>query len=573
MFGPFKDLNVGVNPRRHPGAATLLGVLFGVTTAATSLIALLTAAPVRDDWQLDRYLTSAELLRQVWEEPLGDPLRNRLLLALGIGVLAGGYTGRRAFIETPPTEPFTQPDDADPKIHRFEFAETELTKQFAKEAGPNPRPGLWLAPHVMLPRSLETRNIMILGAQGSGKSNLCRALAQNAIERGDYVILHCNKGDVARAFNMKDVILISPTHESGWVWDIGADIDGPAAAAEFAKDIIAASEPPFWSDTGRLILTDVIMALMAERGTGWTARDLLLTVLGAPDEIRERIEKLDLSAGALLATSDPDGSSKMIESILGTITTGALTTLRPMAFAWEGAPLEKRFSVKQTFSASWKGPKTIIVQTHPGFRQLSTSVCGGVLRRICQEITSPQVRRGQDFRAVMVLDEFRSLGRIDDIDQSLSVAREKGLATIVALQSVWQLQDIYPRTYKTLSDLFQIKIYGRHVAGEGAEDAAKRLGSRKIHATKINRHPKAGDKRRYVAEDCERAIFSSHQLQSKVGLFEPETPQEHISGLVHYAGTAHFLNWPPTKWQAASDGYVPAPWTQIIKLAPDASTS
>src|SRR5690606_34289321 len=138
-------------------------------------------------------------------------------------------------------------------------------------------------------------------------------------------------------------------------------------------------------------------------------------------------------------------------------------------------------------------------------------------------------------RVTMVLDEFKSLGKIEDFDKSLSVAREHKLSAVVALQSVWQLTQVYGESASVLSDLFQIKIYGRHVAGEGADDAAKRLGKRKIEGTKRNRHPFGKDKRLWAPFEKEHPVFSTSQLQKEVGLFHPGTPREYIRAIVHYA--------------------------------------
>jgi NAD(P)-dependent dehydrogenase (short-subunit alcohol dehydrogenase family) len=96
---------------------------------------------------------------------------------------------------------------------------------------------------------MESRNILVVGASGHGKSNIVRAIATQTIDRGDRTVIHCNKGDVTRSFDLDDVVLISPAHRDGWAWDIGADLDGPAAAAEFSP---TSSHPPT-SRSGRIL--------------------------------------------------------------------------------------------------------------------------------------------------------------------------------------------------------------------------------------------------------------------------------------------------------------------------------
>ena len=62
------------------------------------------------------------------------------------------------------------------------------------EFGKNGPRGLYIAPHLALPKAAETKNILIVGEPNSGKSNLIRAMVDQSIERGDRVLLLCNKG-------------------------------------------------------------------------------------------------------------------------------------------------------------------------------------------------------------------------------------------------------------------------------------------------------------------------------------------------------------------------------------------
>ncbi|KTQ88022.1 hypothetical protein NS226_17390 [Aureimonas ureilytica] len=563
-INPFADLHVGYNPRRQPDRAIRHGMAAGLLAALSSLAMLLALTPIPTlRGPIYAIFAPARLLDDlayrgvvaVWE---------RFWTALLIGIWIGWRTSRRIWRDTPRTEPFTQPDDADPKLFRDELAEIGLNAAFAREAGMNTKPGFAIAPHIVVPPTLENRNMMVLAASGAGKSNIVRPIAQQAIERGDIVVLHCTKGDVTRSLRMEDVILVSPTHRDGWAIDL-ASIEGPAAVADFAASIIKATDQPFFSDTARLVFADIVMTVIAEHGRNWDARTLLSHVLSEPDEIRARIDRIDLSASPFLAGNSEDGVSRTVEGIIDTMIAGALTTLRPMAYAWSQTPPEKRFSVKRALSPNWTGPKVIIVQSHPDFPDLSASVCGFVLRQICRAVAAPQPSGRARPKVTMVLDEFASMGgRIDGIERSLSVAREHNMTTVIALQSIWQLRQIYGDAAELISDLFQIKIYGRHVAGEAAERVVRDLGKRKIHGTKLNYMPEAKDKRRTVAFEADLPILSTTQLGRILGLFHPLTNRETIRAVLHFAGDAYLLDWPPTRWTRRSEGYVAASWTRTV---------
>jgi NAD(P)-dependent dehydrogenase (short-subunit alcohol dehydrogenase family) len=563
-MGYFTYLQVGLKPRPHPFVATTLGILLAGLTLPLIVTALLAVAAIGDHFAWSEWIaTVADLSNgtKLWAHI--EAHRPILFVGLGISVCAGFLTCFEAWVRTPWTEPFQTPDDADPHVYYDDDARMKLQWSFLKEAGANAAEGFWLAPYLNLPHSLESRNILVVGASGHGKSNIVRAIATQTIERGDRAVIHCNKGDVTRSFDLRDVVLISPAHRDGWAWDIGADLDGPAAAAEFARDIIPSSDQPFWSDSARLILADTINAISAEKGRHWGPLDLLTTLLSSPDELRLKIAKIDLSASPLLASGEEGSIDKTVQGIMSTLLSAALTTLRPMAYAWAGLPPEKHFSIKRWLASEYKGPKIVIVQTSPNFEAMSTSVCGGVLRRICKAVSDASMAVDQSLRTTLILDELFSLGKIEGLATALSVAREKGLICIAAVQSMEQLRLLYQDEAVLLSDLFQIKIYSRLTAGEGATDASNTLGSRAIRWQAVNRNPAHDDKRRFITKDETKPIVTATQFGRDFGLFEANTSKEYIRAIVHYAGAAHRFDWPATKWAVKGEGFVAAAWTRF----------
>ncbi len=489
----------------------------------------------------------------------------RAIGAFAISMTAAYFGWLTARDEAPLTEPFVTPDKSQPRIYYDHDARRRLQAQFRAESGRFARKGIWLAPHLNLPFDLESRYQMIFGASGHGKSNLVRAHATQMITRGDHVIMHCNKGDVTQSFDLDQVILISPAHRDGWAWDIAADIQGLAAAMDFAAAVVPASEQSFWSDTARLILTDTIRALAEEKGAEWNAWDLLSAVLSDPDELRRRIEDLDLSASPLLQSGEEDGESKTVRSIMSTLISAAMSTLRPMACAWAGVPADKRFSVTAWLSKGYAGRKIVIVQTSPNFEEISNIVCGGILRLVCKMLSDASVEIDTNRRVSLILDEFASLGVVEGFARTLSVAREKGLVCIVALQSLSQLKP-YGDEADLLLDLFQIKIYSRLTSGGSAEWAEKAIGYRDIRWLAPNNNPAEGDKRLFVAQTDHKPVVSGKQLAGQLGVFGPKKARI-VRAIVHYAGDAYRFDWPLTTWTVRGQGFVAAAWTRFCRRA------
>jgi hypothetical protein len=489
-----------------------------------------------------------------------------LICAIAISMVAGAYAGRDAWDQAPVVEPFLTPNPADPRMYYDENARLNLRARFRMEAGRPATKGIWIAPFLNLPFPLETRNLLIVAAPGHGKSNLMRSYAHQMVRRGDKVILHCNKGDVTQCFDLNDVILISPAHRDGWAWNIAADIDGPAAAAEFAIDVIPASDQPFFSDSARLVFADTVSALALELGTKWGPGELLVTLLGKPHELRDRIAKIDLSASPLLGSGDDqDSADKTVQSIMSTLLSAAVHALRPMAYAWTHLPPEKHFSVKDWLSDTNTQSKIIIVQTSPNFEEMSTAVCGGILRRVCKAVSDASVAVDANRRVSFVLDEMYSLGRVEGLAKALSVGREKGLVCLAALQSQ-QLDELYSKDAGALLNLFQIKIYGRLTAGPSAEVAEKTIGSRDIIWSAPNKNPEKDDKRLFVMKEAHKPVITSTQLSRDYGVFGAENGEEYVRAIVHYAGAVHRLDWPLTVWTKVGEGFVPAEWTRYMRV-------
>lgn len=563
-------LNSGYERRKNLTSVLFAGAAGFLAFGAVSTLALVAADALTQEYTAPLSITAfINRMSQLALSAFDNRTWHAGQMGAAVGALSAVAMGLSMWRHVPLTEPFTSDDPDDPRIFYDEDAEIHLKARFVTMAGKGGLDGLYIAPYLPLSRKLERRNLLVTGTPGSGKSNILRPVAQQAIARGDIVVLHCTKGDTTAAFRHADIILLSPTNRNGWAWDIGADIDGPAAAQEFAATVIEESKEIFFSNTARLVLADVITALGDEMGAKWGPRALLERVLSRPQELADMIGRLDLSASPLITSSDPDEVSRTVESVLATLISGALTTLRPMALAWSNLPQSRHFSIKAMLKRDWTGPKVLIVQSHPAFEILSRTVCGGALRFLCQQIAAPRATRTGFPNVTMVLDEFRSLGRIEGLDRCLSVAREQGLSMTIALQSLSQLRDLYGDAASTLESLFQIKIFAKQEMGEATNALSQMLGTRKITATLPNLLPKSDDKRLWISERQDRALFSPTQFSRDLAIFDPDTRKEVIEALLIFDGSAYQLGWPPTVWRRQSKGYVPARWTlkQLSNLA------
>ena len=552
--------SIGYEPTRNNGTAIWIGVVTFATTTALITTCLFTLMPV--------YPQGIALdLLGMWNVHALSALAAdrqsilRLLLGFGTGALSGLAAARHAYHNTPLTEPFRYITSQHPRVHHGEYARDDLHRRMFAEAGRNAPTGLYLAPHLAMPRSCETKNILLVGEPNSGKSNIIRALADQAIARGDRVLLLCNKGDVTSAFTKNDSILIAAPHRDSYALDLAADIVDVAAAAQFAADIVPESSPPFWSNAARTVLTDLILKLQERHPRRWNAGMLLEAALADSETIRRSIEEIKLNAGALLQGTDPDAEDKTVTGILLTLRSAVFANLRPLAWAWDDLPPERRFSVRRWMSDDYVGPRTVIVQYSSDYCSLSTLVAGNVIRRIAKRLADPQLAIDPDRRVVLILDEFHLLDKIDGLQAALAVGREKGLVVILGLQNYGQLIETYGETgANTLLDLFRIKIFGRLSNGASADLVTKYLGERDVSADIENRAPWKDDKRPCVEERKTIPTFSPTQLASQLGVFSNGRNTGDVRAVIHCYGQCYVLEWPFTIWRMKRKGFIPAGW-------------
>ncbi|PJI55870.1 hypothetical protein CTI14_01265 [Methylobacterium radiotolerans] len=563
MFTPVLQ-HLGTAPRRSLEPAIKTALLTLVLVAAAAMPALTIAAPpFVGPWDGAERVPVLHILARADLPWVELSLQRRAALALLCAIGAGLVAGCRAFRDTPLSDcGVVQPHADEPRHYRDEDAARALTKRLTEQYGTGSKKGLWLAPGVRLPREAEGMGLLIVGDKGSGKSNILRALASQAIARGDRVLLHCVKGDVAQSFAPGEAVLIGAHHADSWAWDAGADLVGDAAYMDLAAAVIPMSEGgAFWAQSARAVFIDVLHDLVAERGRAWTFMDLFLRLLDEPGAIQARVARLDLSASPLLGQGE-DGIGNTTFGVMATLWSGALSSVRPLALAWAATPRDRRFSIRQWLRGH--DPRTVILQTSPEYEELSRLISTVLLGRVLTGISDPSLPISTNRRLNLMLDEFASLGRIPRIERALALGREKGLVVHAAVQSLTQLFAVYgAENGQVVQDLFRLRIFSALAMGASADRAEALIGRRTLiwH----ERNDEADRKGRYRIERGERPLLSTTALTRDLGVrlvgTDPDDPtHKRLRAVVTGLGDVYELDWPLTIWPKKREGYVAARW-------------
>lgn len=487
----------------------------------------------------------------------------RGLAAVAIGLAGATIVCRHILKRTPPNDPFDILAKDSPKVWYDDFAREKLTENLTREAGAKAESGLYLAPHLRLPRAAETKNLLVVGNSGSGKSNIIRGLAEQFVERGDQVLFLCNKGDVTSCFSKDEAILIAAHHAHGHAWDLATDIDNLAAMMQFTSHVIEPSMPRFFSDSASTVLNDLLIA-HARANPNWTPMSLMKAALTDAATIKKTIAGILGNSGRMLGPDGMEEENRTAASIILTLWASVFTKLRPLAWAWQEMPPERRFSINRWLSGEAHDRKPVIIQFSSDYAALSSLVAETLIVRIASRLSDPQLANDPRRRVVLVLDEFPVLDRIPNLQRALAVGREKGLVVILGAQSITQILEKYPGAEgQSLLNHFQFKIFTRQDPGDTLDGIVKMVGKQHIRVRLSNNLAEDTDKRKYISRDEWRDAFTPKRFAGELGIDTQSDDSGDVIGVVSAYGDLYRLRWPFTIWKKKRAGYVPAAWVSL----------
>ena len=160
-----------------------------------------------------------------------------------------------------------------------------------------------IALHDALRVDLRERGMMLVGAKGSGKTQLVTRLLHTLIaqppaaQRERRLIVYDDPGEQTRTWPTDDFILIAPWHLDGWWWDLNEDITNISEARQFATLFIPESTKtsnPMWVNGARQVLAG-LMHYLSLRGE-----------LSFPRLLRVFTNATDAELRAMLAEGNPE---------------------------------------------------------------------------------------------------------------------------------------------------------------------------------------------------------------------------------------------------------------------------
>jgi GTPase SAR1 family protein len=419
--------------------------------------------------------------------------------------------------------------------------------------------GLWLLPNVRLSRAQESRNILLIGTQGSGKTGLLRAYIRQLLDRGDHLFILDTKGDMLAGLPVDNFILAAAHDARSWVLDLGREIVNRAIAMEFAAKCVSASKnDPMWSQAVRSILADIAMVLRKRHQDLWGWTELRDLGLSSPAVLREALAEIQAPSAGLITYGDNPDDNRTVMSILVTLWVAVLTTIHPLAESFAAVPPERSFTVKDWMTRGTNLPRVLIFQKSSDFPELSELLGSFLAERVAAAALSPLRRGGRGPRLAMILDEFSEVP-IERLPRLLSLGREMEVITIGSLQDLDQLK-LFGDAASIVESRFGIRLVLRLESGDTTERiASKWLGNRRISRTRdaTADELKAGiTKPRETVEDLTVPVET---LSDELGVRETSDGKV-IRLLVSGFPIIGIVDVPLTTWPDRREAHVPAPW-------------
>jgi len=329
--------------------------------------------------------------------------------------------------------------------------------------------GIRLGKSIILERS-ECEHFLITGNPGAGKSTAIRDMLKQITERGQAAIVIDPESEYVQEFYSEERgdWILNPLDRRCPYWspwselrDDSFSVDAAAMAASLIRGRPRSESEKFFQDSTRTV-AEAILHVVRDRAD---AGELLKLVSLPRAELHEAL--IGTPAYALI---DPEAHDQGA-GILGTATNAIKTFIH----------LPRRQENTRTWSArEWAENRSgwIFLPSREDINEAIRVLQGLWLDCLVRWLMTAEIDTDQTW---VMADELASLGHQPQIEKLLTRGRKRGLAVVLGLQNVSQLQAIYGREgCITLTSSPSTKVILRVDETETAKWASQLIGSHEI---------------------------------------------------------------------------------------------
>jgi hypothetical protein len=300
-----------------------------------------------------------------------------------------------------------------------------------------------------LPRAWATKNFLLSGIIGCGKTTFLKKLMASVlkdIEPGsdERALIYDQKGEFypfLLALGLRIPIrIVNPLDSRCAWWNLAEEVVSPKIAYQIAAALVpnpapdhAARDGHFFVMKARSILAGLMISFHRHSPGRWTLTDVCLAL-----RERKRYE-------AILQRDNDTGS--IVSSLEHADTRGdVMATLDQyrwryeiLAALWDRAMQNGNPSF--TVCEWLKGSEVLLLTQDKSGGELLNPIYQALLHTLSEQIASQP--NDDKRRTWLLLDEFHTMGRVPLIGELLNTCRTRGAATVIGIQDVEQLREIY----------------------------------------------------------------------------------------------------------------------------------
>ncbi len=346
---------------------------------------------------------------------------------------------------------------------------------------------------VPLIKGKEAYNILLLGAQGTGKTSVTEDLLTGIEARGEPAVVYdYGPGLLPRFFNARrgDIIL-NPLDQRSAVWSPWSEINSAADCATVAASFIPQDDryQPFWGEAGRLLFAEVLDRLREDPERSVTK---LLHVLLRMTQEEMRV----ILAGTNAAKLYQEGGERTGTNveIHDSIYVKALGLLQANAGSASDFSIQDYVQALDR-PAPEHGRPWLWLPTDPKGSTVLKPLLSCWVDAVASALLSLPER--PDRRLWFVMDELATLQALPSLPAFLQNCRKRGGVALITLQTPAQPRAIYQEgDAQTILNGCQNQAIFRTPDPEGSAWASRSIGEAEIEelreSTRLSSHGRRG---------------------------------------------------------------------------------
>lgn len=352
---------------------------------------------------------------------------------------------------------------------------------------------------VAMPEGFEVQHTLMVGAPGSGKSQVLLPILEQIRKRGDVAVIYDPADLMQKFYDPALDTIFNPLDQRSVVWDPLSEIETEQDADEWAAAIAkpkaggegggSSESSEFFIEGSKTVLSEMLK-LTVRNGSSF-------------ETMIDRFETVDNETIANILAGTPAAKYTDNPKTWGDISATLANYLRSLRL------------LKNTAQGDWtpgagldhhiKNGGIMWLPVNGKQRDLMGPLFTAVFERIANHVLSltPDSKR----RIWLILDEFPSLPKMESVPKLLAEGRKFGVAGFIGVQNYAQIQKTYGKTgAQSVAGLCSTFISMRAADSDTADWCSKMLGDQLIHEVSESISAGSGDNKDSVSIRDQRQV-------------------------------------------------------------------